>query len=334
MFWALFGVMALVALFALAWPLYRTEQRVSGRSIGIAVVVAAGSVALYQQIGQPDARLATAGAAGPGDIEEMVASLSSRLESNPNDIAGWKLLGRSYSVMRRYPEAIAAYERAVELESSSNGQTLVDLGEAVFMNDSQSLAGRAGQLFESSIAVTPDNPKSLFYSGLSAAERGDQVLAAERWEALLATSPPPEIESVLTQRIAEWRGVAPEAVQPAAAESASASLLISMSLAPSAQAAVDPAATVFLIARDPAQPSPPIAAVRRKAGELPIEITLTDSDAMIPGRLISGFRQLEIVARVSASGQPTAQTGDWFGSAQMDTAETRNLGIVIDQQVP
>ena len=321
MLWAFFGVMALAALFAVVWPLYRTEQRFSPRAIGVAVLVLAVSAVLYQQIGTPTAQTV---ASAPPDAEAMVKSLADRLAANPNDVAGWKMLGRSYSVMRRYPESIAAFERAVALENSADGQTIVDLGEAVLMNDNSAMSGRAGELFESALAITPGNPKALFYSGLAAAERGDPMLAADRWDALLATSPPAEIESVLTERIAQWRGVMTESV----------GLTIGVSLAPAAEAVVNPDATVFVIARDPAQPSPPIAVARRRANELPISVTMTDSDAMIPGRVLSGFKQIEIITRVSASGQPIAQTGDWFGSSQIDTENTRDLSIVIDQQVP
>ena len=95
----------------------------------ITVVIAAGSAFLYSEIGNPDARVIPA---GPRSIEDMVSSLAERLEAAPEDTAGWKMLGRSYFMMRRYPESIAAYERAVALENSSDAQTLADLGEAVF----------------------------------------------------------------------------------------------------------------------------------------------------------------------------------------------------------
>lgn len=327
MLWAIFGVMAAGALAAIVWPLYRSEQRVTARAavVGLCVLVVSG--ALYQRIGQPNA--STVAAESP-DVDEMVASLSARLEREPNDVAGWKMLGRSYSVMRRYSDAVAAYERAVELEGSSNGQTIVDLGEAVLMNDGRTLAGRAGELFESALAVAPGNPKALFYSGLAAAERGDQLLAADRWEELLVTSPPPEIESVLTQRIAEWRGEA----EQGSGEPVDSNLTIELALATDAQASIPADATVFVIARDPDQPSPPIAVARRKADELPLQLTLSDADAMIPGRKLSAFKDVEIVSRASISGQPIAQSGDWFGSVQIDTSATRNLSIVIDKRVP
>lgn len=350
MLWIFFGIMALLALAALTWPLYRSEKRLSGRAILVGVLVAGGSVGLYQVTGQPTAitaapRAAQAPGTGqpPGDVEEMVSSLANRLREEPDDINGWKMLGRSYGVLRRYPEAIDALERAVALQSGADAQTIVDLGEAVLMNDNQALLGRAGELFESAITMAPDNPKAMFYAGMAAAERGDQMLAAERWENLLNTGPPAEIEGMLKARIAQWRGedlaISPagSTATPASAADSSAGALtlnVSLSLADDARSVVDGGATVFIIARDPEQPSPPIAVARRQAGELPMVVTLTDSDAMIPGRLLSNFERLEILARVSSSGQPMAQSGDWFGSREIEAAGVNDVDIVIGQQVP
>ena len=95
-----------------------------------------------------------------------------------------------------------------------------------------------------------------------------------------------------------------------------------------------PESTVFIIARDPEQPSPPIAAVRRRTSELPTEISITDADAMIPGRVPSAFATLEIVARISLSGQPIAQSGDWYGQQIIQANSASPVQIVIDQQVP
>ena len=45
-------------------------------------------------------------------IEGMVASLAAKLEANPNDAPGWERLVRSYVVMGRRDEAVAALDRA------------------------------------------------------------------------------------------------------------------------------------------------------------------------------------------------------------------------------
>ena len=320
------GVMLLAAVLVIALPLYRHEKRISNQSTLAISVVLLLSVFVYYQVGTPDADSPPPGAMP--SVEEMVASLAQRLNENPDDLQGWKMLGRSYVQMRNFPGAIAAFERAVEMESAQNSQTLADLGEVLLLNDRQTLNGRANALFENALAISPNNQKALFYAGMAAVERGDRELGAQRWETLLASSPPENIQQILRQQIAELRGET--APQPVASEV----VTVRVSLGESALSQVHADSTVFVIARDPAQPSPPIAAVRRQAGELPTNVPIGDSDAMIPGRVPSGFAQLEIIARVSMSGQPIAQTGDWFGQQTISTAESSEISIIIDQQVP
>lgn len=327
MIWPILGSMLVAAAIVVAWPLASKEKRLSLRSMTAVVFVLALSAAIYAVIGTPQGESAGSGLAS---VEEMVASLDQRLEENPNDLAGWKMLGRSYLQLRDIDNAVRAYERAVQLESGSNGQTLVDLGEAIWMRDQTMLKGRAGELFESAIAASPNNPKALFYGGLAAVERGERFVAADRWEALLELSPPEGIQEMLRQRIAELRG------EEVPVETATEGPIVSaaIALAPDAENAVAANATVFVIARDPAQPSPPVAAVTRRVSELPVVVTLGDSDAMLPGRLLSGFPELEIIARVSGSGQPMAQPGDWYGEKTVRPAESGEISILIDRRLP
>ena len=326
MIWLILGTMLLAAAIVVGWPLVQHEKRLSLQSISAIVVVLALSAGMYATIGTPQEKSAGSELAS---IEEMVAGLDQRLRDNPDDLSGWKMLGRTNFQLRDYDKAIQAYERAVQLESASNGQTLADLGEAIWMQDPSTLTGRAGELFENAIATSPNNSKALFYSGLVAVERGERFLAADRWETLLALSPPEGIQEILQQRIAQLRGEEMPVQEAPAAPIISAAI----ELAPAAEKAVDPNATVFIIARDPAQPSPPIAALRRRVAELPAVVALSDSDAMMPGRLLSGFSELEIVARVSMSGQPVAQPGDWYGEKIVRPAESGEVSIVIDREV-
>lgn len=334
MLWFSFAVMLLAAALVVVWPVYQRQRRFSLVSAVTVIGIVALSTGLYSKIGTPDTD-----AAGPdvSSIEDMVRSLDARLQEKPNDLKGWKMLGRSYMQLGKFPQAIVAFEKAVELEDSQNAETLISLGEAVLTHDKSSINKRAGQLFESGLAIAPSSPRALFYAGLAAAARGDNVRAANRWEALLAQSPPPQIEGILRQRVAEWRGelVAPPAPTVSAGD-ASGSVVVSIdiSLGDDAAESVLPSASVFIIARDPAQPSPPLAVARRKASELPAVVGIGDSDAMIPGRLPSAYDSLEIIVRISASGQPIAQPGDWYGERLVMPAENGLVTIVVDQQVP
>lgn len=333
MFWIISGVMLAAAVLIVAVPLYRAEKTLSPTSMISIVTVAALASFMYSQIGTPNPDLQTQESP---PVDDMVTALAARLQENPSDLDGWKMLARSYFQMQNYPGAIAALEKAIQIEGSENGSTLADLGEAILMSDPQTILGRAGQLFENALALEPSNPKALFYSGMAAVQRGNNALAAERWEALLATSPPPNVQEILRQRIAELRGenLQPQAPVQKPAQASGDGVVIDVSLGATASAAGLPDATVYIIARDPNQPAPPVAAVRRRVSDLPAAVVISDADAMIAGRVPSGFAQLEIIARVSLTGQPVAQPGDWFGQQIIDTADTDTVPIIIDQQVP
>jgi len=329
--WLILGMMLLGAAAVVVWPLYRHQRKLSLYSVAAILVVLAFSAGMYSYIGTPDGQSAESEMAS---MEEMLAGLDQRLRENPDDLTGWNMLARSYFQLEQYDRAIKAYERAVEIESASNAQTLVDLGEAIWVRDQRSMTGRASELFENALAIAPGNPKALFYGGLAAIERGERFLAAERWETLLATSPPEGIQEVLRQRVAELRGEEAPAQQAPVQETAAAAIVsAAIELAPTVEGTVDPNATVFVIAREPGQPRPPIAAVRRRVADLPTVVALSDSDAMIAGRPLSAFSELEIIARVSLSGQPVAQAGDWYGEKTIRPAESHEISIVIDQQV-
>lgn len=322
MIWLLFGAMLLAAALCIAWPLYRHDRRLSpalAAGVGTVLVV---SAAVYSLVGTPVPPETP-------DVGEMLASLEARLAEQPDDVEGWKMLGRSYMQLENYPRALRAFTRAVELEGSANPQTLVSLGEAMLGTDRDALTGHAGQLFENAVAVAPHDQKALFYAGMAAAARGDTSLAADRWEALLAQSPPPEVRAILEDRVAAWRGEG--AVAAGSTGQRVPVVQVDVSLSDDARAAVGPDATVYIIARDPGQPSPPVAAVRRKASELPLTVAMGDADSMIPGRLLSSFDRLEIVARASLSGQPVAQSGDWYGQQTITAGDT--VQIRIEQKV-
>jgi cytochrome c-type biogenesis protein CcmH/NrfG len=53
------------------------------------------------------------------DVSTMIERLAARLETTPEDLEGWQMLGRSYFHTARYEQAATAFARAVELDPSS-----------------------------------------------------------------------------------------------------------------------------------------------------------------------------------------------------------------------
>ena len=327
--WIVLGVMALLAVAFVTRPLLADMPRTTTLVALLIVFVVAGSSGLYWYKGSPGTK------SGPGqapDIQQMVASLAARLEQQPDDLNGWKMLGRSYMTLGNPAAAVDAYRRAVELESAQNASTLVALGAALAEAAGQQLTPEAISVFENALALEPTNSDALFWGGMGAFAMGNRELAADRWEALLASNPAPEVAAILRERIALWRGEEPSTppmTEPDAADVVTANLTLSQEAA----AELPAEATVFIIARDPAQPSPPIAVTRRMLSELPASVILGDKEAMIPGRMLSAFARFELVARVSLSGSPAEQSGDWYGTADVSPADNNTVEITIDRKV-
>jgi cytochrome c-type biogenesis protein CcmH len=341
-FWLVLVVLCLAAIAFAVLPLWKSAHRLSPLIATVIVFTVGAAALLYNQIGSPGVPSGRAADDLPG-MEDAIASLQARLESNPEDAAGWSMLGRTYMALENFDGAVEAYETAMEIEGASVAQTMVDLAVAIVNRDQSTLEGRTASLIESAMALEPNNPSALFYSGVAAANRGDTETAASRWEKLLSLNPPDNVRGILEQGIARWRGEAmPAAATEAATQAAPADdrapddAIVSarIALSEEALAALTQDASVFVIARDPAAPSPPIAVTRRLLSELPAVVSLTDAQSMVQGRNLSMFAEIELLARVSLSGSPAASSGDWFGSLIVRPAENGSVFLTIDQQVP
>ena len=73
---------------------------------------------------------------------------------------------------------------------------------------------------------------------------------------------------------------------------------------------------------------------RKSVSDLPLTVTLDDSQAMTPQFKLSGFDRVTVGARISGSGQPIAQPGDLEGySEPVETDSTQTVDVTIDRVV-
>jgi cytochrome c-type biogenesis protein CcmH len=205
-------------------------------------------------------------------------------------------------------------------------------------------------LFERALQAAPGDPKALWYAGLTAFRRQDLQTARARWTALRDLGGPPQILEVVNARLAEIDqqiGPAPTAAPAAAAgttqPSAGATAAVAatpvtdgiplrVEIAPALAGKVPAGATLFILARSGAG-GPPIAALRRSSSELPLEVSLTDANAMVPGASLKQVDSLALVARVSLTGRPIASSGDLYGEVRYDPATTGRIRLIIDRVV-
>ena len=314
-----------------------------------AVVVALGvpliALGLYGFLGNSQALLPASQVAAPGgdvtlaQVESMVAQLAQRLENpsadRPADPEAWEMLARSYAALQRYPEASKAYARASEL-APTNAQLLADHADVLAMLQGQSAAGEPTRLIERALKLDPNNLKALALAGSAAFERKDFAAATTYWtKARAGASAGSEFASALDRSLAEIGASKVATVEPITPNAAAgAGVAGSVRLAPALSDKIRPDDTVYIFARAAEGPRMPVAILRRKASELPINFTLDDSTAMSAELKLSGFSQVVVGARISRSGNATPQSGDLIGQSGPVKPGTANLLVTIGDVQP
>ena len=121
-------------------------------------------------------------------LNEPVEQLAARLDSEPDNLEGWLLLGRSYVVLQRYPEAADALRRAATL-SGGDPEVLAMLGEAIVWANDGLVVPEAVGAFRQVLDAQPEDPAARFHLALAQAQAGEVREAYDMWLALAADTP-------------------------------------------------------------------------------------------------------------------------------------------------
>lgn len=337
-FLSIAGVMALVAIGVVCWPLLRSRGGSTPRwpaAIAVAVLIPGIAFGLYQAWSNWSWREVPQLPGVPPAIAQMVGKLEARLRANPNDINGWLLLGRSYFQLGMYLRAADAYEHAYTQSGGENLDAILGLGETLVFAEGRAVTPRSAELFERAYTRAPHDPRALWYSGLAAFQDGRLAIARERWAGLVALDPPPEIRRVLESKIAELdEQLKGSGAAAATTPDAAPVVKVRVRLDPKLSARVPQGAPLFVMVRAGEGGGPPLAVTRRDSAHFPVLIELTDRDSMIAGRSLADAPSLTVVARIARSGDPRARSGDLEGKVGYDVKNKEPVDLLIDSVVP
>ena len=163
----------------------------------LAIVFPIGAIGLYALLGSPTMpdlpfaernMVAVAhGQSATPQMEQLVSRLAERLKSNPGDLEGWLLLGRSLMTIGRHQDAANAFKDAMRL-APNRADIVAGYAEArIFANDGQVTPEILGVL-EATIGYDPHNPIARYYVGVAKAQGGYRRGALQAWVDLVAVS--------------------------------------------------------------------------------------------------------------------------------------------------
>ena len=269
-------------------------------------------------------------------LDEVIGKLEEAVDANPEDQQGLYLLAQSYSRLGRFPEAAERFKQLLEV-AGPDPELLIAYVDNSVMANGQVFNEEQAAMLEQALELDPHHISGLWLSGMAARQLGKPDAALRYWLTVkpLLNESPEAIEQLNTliasvrQELGDARAqqIEEELAATSTAEATapmqttgSASVTLTVSLAPELRSEVKDSDTVFIFARAKSGPPMPLAASRQSVSNLPVTVTLDDSMAMMPQMSLSQFDEIVVGARISRSGQATPQPRD----LESEMVETSN----------
>ncbi|MEN4634751.1 c-type cytochrome biogenesis protein CcmI [Pantoea agglomerans] len=273
------------------------------------------------------ARLMDPGAK-PLSMEELARlqlGLRTALQTEPDNLADWTMLGRLGMVLNNADIASQAFEHALQL--APNDLALKqDYAEVLTRSPDPQDNRQASLLLQALLKADPQNLRTLSLLAFNAYGQQQYDQAIDAWQTLLGLLPAGDSRQAMIARSIEKAR--------SAAGQQSRQLALTVTLAPKAEKMLPQDGVLYISVSDGASPVP-VAVKRMPLSHFPLSLTLDDSNAMMPDRLLSAQHQVEVRVRISRDGIANPRPGDWLGlSAVTPWDGHQPIAVEINQQLP
>ena len=269
------------------------------------------------------------------DGRQLITAMQTNVYRHAYDPDRWMRLSELFLSLESTDSALEALSRAYRL-SPDNEEIATTYAQVSFFSNSGQLDATSRRVLQDVLAKNPNHEgaQMIMAMGEARASNFDQARGwINRLRSSIAAKPGDHTQALSS--LDELRANV-DKQQQQAAQGIDITVSINSSLLPLIQADD----VLFVAIRD-VNGGPPYAAKRLpisviKQGEA--SVSLSDLDAMMPGRTIQSARaektQLAVVARISHSGTAMAQSGDLSGNPVVIGAEQNQVNVAINQQVP
>ena len=270
-------------------------------------------------------------------LDEMLNRVEKRLLDNQDNIDDWLMLANSYVVLKRFTDAVRAYENLYRL-NGDDPSLLFRYADVLAMANSGIFKGKPTELVKKGLQLDPENTMGLWLAGLAEYEEGRINKAIDYWQRVLPKLEKGSDEEKNIKKYIEFAAkennisLDNSVVEKTNLSEYSIKLNIELS---SDFSAVDINNTVFIYAKPVnSNIKMPIVVLRKKVSDLPLELSLDDSMSMLPNNKLSGYESVIVLARISKTGNAKSEKGDLIGvSNPISTRSKETIKIIINSIV-
>ncbi len=272
-------------------------------------------------------------------IQAQKQAMQSSIEPNPTEQAKWIAQGRRFKAEKNYQKAIDAFARA-DLLNSQHASAMLMYADSLVMHNNSRFPELAKKLIFKALTLDANNTTGLWLAGKVKAQEGSFNEALNYlYQAKTTLDVNSESYSILQSYINSLQQHSLNTGQKFTAEIAikkqqAAEINILVRLAPELQQIASPDDSLFIYASALSGPQMPLAISRKKVADLPVEISLSDAQAMTPTMKLSQYQQVKLTARISKSGNALRQAGDLIGQVEnIRVNDDKIVNILIDRQI-
>ncbi|WP_227724406.1 c-type cytochrome biogenesis protein CcmI [Yersinia proxima] len=262
------------------------------------------------------------------EVARLGLGLRTSLQQDSGNVNDWMMLGRVGMALNNATTATQAFAKAYQLAPDNND---VRLGYAEVLTRSNDPQDNqlATKMLRTMVGQDHTNLRAMSLLAFNAFEQGDFKQAIGAWEVMLKLLPAGDSRiEVIKRSIAQAKSQAGQET---------ATLGIEVSLSPEAVQKLPQQGALIISVTDGTNPIP-VAVKQLPLSRFPLSVTLDDSNAMMPERLLSSLQQVKVRARISLDGTANPQPGDWFGESGVQDfgtkGQSQTIHVQINKQIP
>lgn len=296
----------------------------------------------------------------PDDFAKFALSIRSGLRENPDDARGWSFLAMVNTSIGRVDEGIAAYKKALDLTPADDALRFKFAEALMLQGSEESLQNSAYQL-DYLIRKQPEDRNNRLLLTSVAIQLQNPELAVSQF-ALIKNDMNPSSQFYQTI-VAELRKLGVDDVsivgEPLAASARTSSgeqkasstesqastdrknnseVLVTVTISDELQSNLPDSAYLIVFAQhSDLRSRAPLAVKRFSLAQLPVQVVLSDADAMIPSMNLSSAQAVNITARISFDEDVMPSAGELEGSTKNisiadinSSSENNKVNVVID----
>ena len=327
-------------------PVAKAEKPAVWTAVVLAVALPISAMGFYMWVGQPEAlnpmALKSPEQVDQKDLAKLAETLADKLQSQPENLQGWVMLGRTYRTLENFDASLKAYDTALKLSADDDLQ--LERIEVMAMQRQGNFDGEPWRVIREILQKDPQHFGALLTAGSASYAEGKYADALKYWEQarkpLEANHPDlAGLENAIAT-VRDKMGLPAKAASTGSSGSsgpAASALNVSgqISLSAALKAKANPNDAVFVYATPANGDRMPLAIMKTTVSQLPLNFTLDDSTAMTPERKLSTAGEVLIKVRVSKSGNAMPQPGDLTGASDGPVkVGAKGLKIEIKDQIP